>query len=203
MRCGIHVRVLGAAAALLVVSCESGKGSGDAEAQTGSTGPTATAPAGGGGATGVDATTTAALVDAITAQVTDVLEQLSSLKDAATAEAAAAAAGLFCQAIDSNPNYTSNTIFSALGKKGFATAIRSAYDASATLRTLVQSSGYWAASGETTSPDTVITQTGNSCETNIGFINAVCFPTGPQYTSGGSYQASGAVNSGGCNEAKK
>ncbi|MBL4685208.1 MAG: hypothetical protein JKY37_11505, partial [Nannocystaceae bacterium] len=104
--------------------------------------------------------------------------------------------------IDDNPTYTSNTVFSALGKSKFADLIRTAYNGSSALRDLVNESGYWAESGETVPTDDVITQTGNSCETNIGFINAVCFEMGPQFTSDGSYKASDAVNNGGCDEAK-
>ena len=107
-----------------------------------------------------------------------------------------------CVYIDENPSYASNTIFSKVGKAEFAGGIRASYEDSSVLRELVQGSGYWAASNETVPADTVITQTSNSCETNIGFINAVCFDVGPQFTSGDNYNASGAVNSGGCDETK-
>lgn len=128
---------------------------------------------------------------------------LRALGDLVNLPSAQAVANQFCLLIDQNPTNTSLSIFSTLGKKPFASLVRSAYSKSTTLRSFVNASQYWASSGETVAPDAVITQTGNSCETNLGFINAVCFSTGPQYTSGGSYKASDAVNSGGCAEAKK
>jgi hypothetical protein len=131
--------------------------------------------------------------------VEDALNALAALASLVDADSVAAT---FCGAIDDNPNYTSNSVFSTGGKSTFAGLIRDAYGASTTLQAYVQMSGYWAAAGEPLTPDAVITQTDNSCETNIGFINAVCFATGPQYTSGGSYIASEAVNTGGCDEAK-
>ena len=39
--------------------------------------------------------------------------------------------------------------------------------------------------------------------TNIGFVNSVCFSTGPQYNMAGSYLASDAPNTGGCDESKR
>ena len=133
---------------------------------------------------------------------TSLEDLLDALADLASLVDADSVAATFCAGVDENPNYTSNTVFSTGGKAAFAGLIRDAYGASTTLQQYVQISGYRAASGEPLTPDEVITQTDNSCETNIGFINAVCFATGPQYTSGGSYIASEAENTGGCDEAK-
>ena len=151
---------------------------------------TTTAKEGGGADTQID----------IATQVQNLLDQLGALAALAGAQGLA---DQLCSLIDNNPNYTSNTIFSTVGKKPFAEAIRAAYNKSSFLRDFVKASGYWAAASETVDPDTVITQTGNSCETNVGFINAVCFASGVQYTANGSYKASEAPNSGGCSEARK
>lgn len=131
-------------------------------------------------------------------------DALKDLLDSGIQQAAVAgAASAFCQIVDQNPNYTSNTIFSTGGKAAFASSVRGAYGNSAVLRTFVDGSGYWNAAGETTAPNMIITQTGNSCQTNIGFVNAICFGTGPQYDTNGSYKASDAPNSGGCSESKR
>ena len=183
--------------ALLLVASSAGllsmtSGCGDDSGSGGSASTGATTS----GTTSSDASSTGSSSNLTVEDALDAPAALASLVDADSAAAA------FCGAIDDNPNYTSNTVFSTGGKAAFAGLIRDAYGASTTLQQYVQMSGYWAQSGEPLSPDAVIIQTDNSCETNIGFINAVCFASGPQYTSGGSYIASEAVNTGGCDEAK-
>lgn len=132
----------------------------------------------------------------------DVESLIDQLKEGITDAIVDAVAAELCEVIDDNPNYTSNTVFGTGGKAFFADLARAAYNNSAILRDYVQASGYWAASAETMDPDTIITQTENSCMTNIGFVNSVCYATGPQYLTNGSYRASDAPNSGGCDEEK-
>ena len=124
------------------------------------------------------------------------------LAGAATLGLAVELAAELCALVDDNPVYTSYSVFSTVGKVPFAQLIRSAYGSSEVLVQLIEQSGYWAASGEAASPASLITQTWSSCQTNVAFVNAACFATGPQYDTGGSYKASDAPDFGGCDESK-
>lgn len=129
----------------------------------------------------------------------DLLEQL---RQAIAEVVVDALADEFCETIDNNPNYTSNAIFGAIGKVPFADLARDAYGGSAVLRDRIHTSGYWAAAGQGGDPGEIIGQTSNSCQTNVAFINATCFDFGVQYSTAGSYRATAAPSTGGCDETK-
>lgn len=184
-----HNLISGALFVLLVGATACGAESTESDDDgSGGSGATMAAAGGGGGGGGN-----------VELEVETIVDDLSQVPDVSAASVLAAE---LCQLIDENPNYTSNTIFSTVGKQPFANLIRNAYANSAILRDYVAASGYWAASGEPLTPEMVITQTENSCATNVGFINAICFATAPQYQAGGSYIASEAPNTGGCDEMK-